>query len=288
MQIRLFHRALLILGTACAFAKPLTAQISIGATPEDLMEGKGTTIEVLEKRFTPEELHAFLGQRTSGEVFGNFTAYASLLYSLHSVAIWDREAGVGNIRLHGTYIDDYQPTWQEHLDVLARQVSCSWRYNHDTGYFVFEKKPLSLPYKLKVAKGWKGHDNGDNFVYVPPTAPVGMDVYTLGHYSADDPAELKALGPKIRERLSMIFAPGFKPDVTASDFREQKVAGVDALFFTAPTPRDPKRTWRQWAFVKDGWAFVVVSVLHTDQEPKLLPDVKRMLASFEVVPPTAQ
>lgn len=41
--------------------------------------------------------------------------------------------------------------------------------------------------------------------------------------------------------------------------------------------------WRQWAFVKDGWAFVVVSVIAADNEAQLLTDVKRMLASFEVV-----
>ncbi len=52
--------------------------------------------------------------------------------------------------------------------------------------------------------------------------------------------------------------------------------------------RGTASTWRQWAFVKDGWAFMVVSVLHADNEDQLLPDVKRMLASFEVVSGAAQ
>lgn len=252
------------------------------------MEGKGAVIEVLDKRLTPEELRAFLTQRTTGEMFGSFTAHSSLLYAVHSVAIWDRGTDVERRQVQSPFQEGYSPTWQEHLDVLARQVSCSWRYNHDTGYFVFTKKPLPLPYRLKVAKGWKGHDNGDNFVYVPPVAPVGMDVYTLGHYSADDPAALKALEPKIRERISMIFAPSFKPDVTVADFRTEKVAGVDALFFSTCPPQAPQLTWRQWAFVKNGWAFVVVSVIAAENEAKLLPEVKQMLGSFEVVPAVTQ
>lgn len=288
MQNASTFRALFLLGTACAFVTPAVAQIVKGVTPEELMAGKGTVIEVLDKRLTPEALRVFLGERTSGQMFGTFTAYSSLLYSLHSVAIWDREAGIGDIRLHSASIEGYQPTWQEHLDVLARQVSCTWRYNHDTGYFVFEKGTLPLPYTLKVAKGWKGHDNGDNYVYVPPVASVGMDVYTLGHYSSDDTAGLAALEPKILQRLSMIFAPGFKPGVTEADFLPERVAGVDALYFTAPSPRDPKLTWRQWVFVKDGWAFMVVSVIHADNEATLLPDVKQMLATFEVVEPASE
>ena len=276
--------AILLLGTACALLTPAVGQIEAGASLEDLKASKGTIIKVLDKRLTPEELRVFLAERTTGEMFGSFTAHASLLYAARSVAIWDREAGVGQRQVQSPYLEGYNPTWQEHLDVLARQVSCTWRYNHDTGYFVFEKGELPRPYRLKKAKGWKGHNNGDNYVYVPPVAPVGMDVYTLGHYSGNDSAHLEALEPMIRKHLSMIFAPGFNPDVTEADFRTEKVAGVDALFFTAPVPRDPKLTWRQWAFVKDGWAFVVVSVIAAENGAKLLPDVKRMLASFEVAP----
>jgi hypothetical protein len=35
-------------------------------------------------------------------------------------------------------------------------------------------------------------------------------------------------------------------------------------------------------------AFVVVSLIHADNEVKLLPEVQQMLAYFEVVPATAQ
>lgn len=60
--------------------------------------------------------------------------------------------------------------------------------------------------------------------------------------------------------------------------------GRSPLRDTAPAPNDPKLIWRQWAFVKEGWAFVVVSLIHTNNEANNLPEVKRMLASFEVVP----
>lgn len=280
-------RAPFLLGIACAVLTPATAQIYKGAKPEELNQGKGTLIPVLENRLTPDQLRAYLGQRTSGQMFGTFNAYSSLLYAVHSVAIWDQGTGIGQTPVESPFLKDYQPTWQELLDVLARQVNCTWRYNHDTGYWVFEKGMLPLPYTLKRAPGWRGRANGNNYDYVPRGAPMGMDVYMMGHYSSDDPGQLEALVPKIRKHLSMGFAPNFKPDVTDADFRTEQIAGVDALYFTAPAPNDPKLIWRQWSFVKDGWAFVIVSLIHADNEAKLLPDVQRMLASFEVVPASA-
>ena len=41
--------------------------------------------------------------------------------------------------------------------------------------------------------------------------------------------------------------------------------------------------WRQWAFVKDGKAFVIVSTLPV-AEKQLLANVEAMVKSFRVVP----
>ena len=41
--------------------------------------------------------------------------------------------------------------------------------------------------------------------------------------------------------------------------------------------------WRQWAFAKGGWAFMVVSLIH-DDEAKLLPEVQQRLAWIKAAP----
>jgi len=111
---------------------------------------------------------------------------------------------------------------------------------------------------------------------------VGMDVYVMGHSSSADPAQLPAVLEQARRNAALAFARQFKRDVTDQDFTLEKVAGVDAWFFTTPTPRGPQFKWRQWSFVKDGWCFCIVSVISDANEPQLLPDVKAMIASFAV------
>jgi hypothetical protein len=258
------------------------AQIRKGANPEELSAGRGSIVRVLDHRMTPAELKAFLQKRASGQMFGPFESYASLLWAVDSVAIWSEGTGVGDVQLQNPFPEGYKPTWKEHMDVLARQVNCSWRYNHDTGYWVFEKKPMDPPFTLKMAKGWNRRDQGNHVVFVPPIAPVGMDVYLMGHYSSDDPAKLHEVFAEALKHVSKLFAQRFKEDVTEADFAPEKVCGEAALYFTVPMPRDPKLKWRQWAFIKNGWCFLIVSVISDENEQRLLQDVKTMISTFEV------
>lgn len=264
---------------------PVFGQVEKGASPEDLEKGKGKVARVLEHRMTPAQLKKFLQTRTSGQMFGNFESYASLLWAINEVGVWDEGTDVGKIQLQCPFPENYRPTWKEHMDVLARQVGCSWHYDHATGYWVFDKKKMEPPFKLKIAEGWTRKDQGQDVVFVPPIAPVGMDVYMMGHYSGDDPAKLPEIFANARQHVSLRFAKHFKADATEADFTTEKVCGEDAWFFSAPTPRDSKSRWRQWAFVKNGWCFVIVSVISDENESKLLPDVKGMISSFQVIEP---
>jgi hypothetical protein len=263
-------------------AMPAFAQIKRGATSEELAAGSGTVVKVLDDRMDPAELKTFLQKRISGEMFGPFKSYTSLLWAVYNVGVWAEGAGVGDIQLQSPYPEDYKPTWKELMDALARQVDCSWQYNHDTGYWVFEKKRMDPPFALKIAKGWGRRDEGESVFFVPPIAPVGMDVYVMGHYSSDDRAKRQDVFANARRHVSRLFARRFKSDLAESDFTAEKVCGETAWYFSAPTPRDPKLKWRQWAFVKNGWCFMIVSVISEENESKLLPDVKAMIASFEV------
>lgn len=259
----------------------LRAQIYRGASREDLNQGGGKLVRVLEHRMTPKELESFLRKRTSSSMMGNFSDFGSLLWAVYEVGIWSDDKSIGELPVQSPYPEDYNPTWKEFMDVLARQVECTWRYDHKTGYWVFKKKKMEHPFSLKIAGGWKSRDQRSHVVFVPPIAPVGMDVYMMGHYSAENESERDAIYSKARKHVSELFARNFKSDLSESDFTVVTVSGEKALFFTSPSPKHPERIWRQWAFVKDGWCFIIVSIIDQTNESKLLPDVKSMISSFE-------
>jgi hypothetical protein len=276
-HIYLIAIALVIIGTTTF------AQSRKGVSREDLNPGGGTVIKILDHRMNPVELKAFLQERTSGQMMGSFASYTSLLWAVYEVGVWSEGTDADNVQLKSSFAENYSPTWNELMDALARQVSCTWHYNHDTGYWVFENKTMEWPFVLKIAKGWTRRNDGQSVVFVPPIAPVGMDVYVMGHYSAEESAKLPEIFENARKHASKIFARRFKSDVADKDFTDETICGVTALHFSAPAPRDPKLTWRQWAFVKNGWCFVIVSVISRENEPQLLPDVKAMIASFELL-----
>src|SRR6266850_444220 len=116
---------------------PALGQITKGASPEELAAGHGTIVRVLDHRMTPAELRTFLRKRTSGQIVGPFHGYTSLLWALYNVGVWSEGAVADATPLENPYPENYSPTWKELMDVLARQVDCTWHYNHDTGYWVF-------------------------------------------------------------------------------------------------------------------------------------------------------
>ena len=266
------------------FTNPGHAQVARAATAEALHAGKGKVVKNLEHRMTPERLANFLQARTTtGLMAGSsFASYTSLLWGINEVGIWNEDANVGKIRLQNSFPEKYNPTWKELMDTLALQAGCGWHYDHETGYWVFEKKNLKYPFTLKTADGWQRREEGARVVFIPPSAPVGMDVYTMGHCSSEDPAKLPGLLTNAVKQISMTFARQFKANVDDTDFTAETVCGEPARYFSAPTPRDPKLKWRQWAFVKNGWCFIIVSVISEENEKQLLGDVNKMMSTFAV------
>ena len=263
-------------------ALPVFGQVKKAATSEKLQAGDGIVVPILEHRMTPPELKIFLQQRTTSSMMsGTFAGYTSMLWAISEVGVWSEGTGIDNIRLQNPFSENYSPTWKELMDVLAQQVNCSWHYDHKTGYWVFDRKNINPPFTLKIADGWTQRAEGLRVVFVPPNAPVGMDVYTMGHYSSDNPAKLQEVFTNAIKHVSMRFAKNFKSDVSDADLIPKKVCGESALYFSAPTPRDSKLKWRQWAFVKNGWCFIIVSVISDENEQQLLNDVNQMMSTFE-------
>lgn len=277
------RRALLLVALMLAFGVSVgSGQIRKAKTEAELRNGGGSTVKILDNRMSAQELDVWLKKRTSSQFLGSFESYSSMLWAVNEVGIWCESTNAAAVQLRSPYPETYRPTWKEKMEVLARQVGCTWRYNLETGYWMFEEKKVPPAFKLKVADGWTRRDSGESTVFVPPTAPVGMDVYYMGHYSSDKPSDLPELYTNARKHVSKLFAERFKEDVSDKDFSSEKVCGAEATFFSVPTPRDPKLKWRQWAFVKNGTCFVVVSVISDENEARLLKDVKGMLSTFEV------
>jgi hypothetical protein len=232
------------------------------------------------KALTPAEQDAFLAKRTKPGIIGTFDSYCSLLYAVSEVAIHTESDEVNKTSLSSPFPDFYEPTWRELFETIARQTKSSWKYDRERNFWVFGNPPQAQTYTLTLAEGWKAHDEGFYVGYRPKTAPVGMDVYLMGRYSAPAPAEASELFKKVREATAIEFAKHFKEDVTVKDMQEVPVGELKALHFQAKAPTGI--VWRQWVVVESGLAFAIVSAIKPEDEKDILPDVRKMVESFKI------
>ncbi len=166
------------------------------------------------------------------------------------------------------------------LDTIAVQTRSSWKYDSQRDFWVFAKPAIKKPYSITLADKWTFQDRGIYTGYAPPTYPVGMDVYYYGTYSAEDPKQEIELWETIRNEWAVKFASYLKKGISAAEMRKVSIDGVEALYFEAPALR-PGVIWRQWAFVKNGKSFVIISTLPTGDK-ELLGSVESMIKSFRV------
>lgn len=234
------------------------------------------------KALTSEKQQTFLRSRTGGGIMGSFDSYCSLLYAVHDVCIHTKEDTVDHTSLQSPFPEFYQPTWRELFDSIARQTKSAWTYDPARDFWVFDTPPKALPYQITIQEGWKAHDEGLYIGYQPKIVPVGMDIYVMGSYTAAEKKDEAPLHNKVREALAVMFAKTFKADVTARDMSETPIGGCKALFFDITAKSGVN--WRQWALVDGGQAFVIVSAIKPEHEKELLPDVKKMVASFKAIP----
>src|SRR5438132_14211107 len=129
---------------------------------------------------------------------------------------------------------------------------------------------MAKPFSVTIPDKWTSRDMGVWMGYAPPTYPVGMDIYDFGTYSTDDkrPEAQVELWSKVKTFWAVNFASKVKRGVTPAEMKTVTVAGVDALYFESRGPR-PGVIWRQWAFVKNGKAFYIISTLEEDDTKSL-------------------
>lgn len=217
----------------------------------------------------------------TGMMLGSFNSMASMWYAVMDVTVSAETSEIGDVQLDSPFPKSYQPTWREYFDAIGRQTGSVWKYREANSDWFFAAPAPPLPYTIKMAPEWQAFDRGQYASYVPPIAPVGMDIYMLGEYSTDDGAGEDALFERVRKEHALRFAATVVPTATFEQMRAVKVDGADALFFEGTNPKSGI-LWRQWAFIRRHTSFVIVSAIHPDNDARLLPQVMQMVESFQV------
>ncbi|HNB17168.1 MAG TPA: hypothetical protein PLC15_17425 [Candidatus Obscuribacter sp.] len=280
-----------------------TNKPKIPVSPESATEPKFVP-EV--KPLTADELEKLLKTRLDGRLsflfrqFANMFVVKSTIELGKTVALATSSNLIEYAELESVFPVSYKPRLQELLDAIALQTGAKWVYD-PTGNFIRSnsrlKKPISdivvfefskverkKPIQVTLAKGWTATDRGHWIMCVPPTAPVGMDIYELGRYSCDDKVKTQELFMQIPKDVALDWARRVKPDASASELKAAKVGKYDALLFEATVKAKAGGDvhWRHWVFMAGDRCFLVLSTLFPDQEQALLSDVEAMIKSIQV------
>jgi hypothetical protein len=236
----------------------------------------------------------------SFEKFSNMFLVTSQFYLSQRVALVSSSKETAAIPLQSPFPDSYRPTLREFLDAIALQSKSDWKYDPTSKFFhsefdqtklvedlaIFEFTPAKLekPFEIKLAEGWKSIDKGNWVMYVPPSFPVGLDVYEMGTYSCDDKAKRKELLSSVQRDVALEWALRVSESAKKEDLKPAKVGSFDALFFEAmvDSQLNNKMRWRHWVFMDDGKCYFVVSTILPEFEGKIFPDVEKMLSTFKV------
>jgi hypothetical protein len=261
---------------------------------------------------TAERLEKLLNTRLSGGMGNSFGQFAnrfvvmSLINMGNMVGLVTGSDEIENTELESPFPQSYQPTMREFLDAISLQTHSKWHYDptgnfirsqsknskpvKDVAVFEFIKAEVQKPYQVTLANGWQSVDRGNWVMCKPPTAPVGMDIYELGSYSADDGAKTKELLQRIPTEIALEWARRVKPQATSAELKKTKVGEFDAILFEASlkSKAGSEVHWRHWVFMADSHCYLFLSTIFPDKEATLLPDVEAMLKSFRLSPVQSQ
>jgi hypothetical protein len=291
-------RPYLFAGLLIAFAVAVPP-IASAAPPES--EENAVTIVPL----TDSELAALLSHRLEGGMQGTFAQFSNRFFVgsgiqlPKAIALAAKSERVAATPLNSPFPTSYKPTLREFLDAIALQTISEWSYTtedvvHRSGkpsgpidhiaafQFIFRQR--AKPYGFTLAEGWKGVDKGNWLMLSPPDFPVGLDIYEMGVYSAEDKEAEPELFKSIRQDVALEWAQRVSEGAKLEDMREAKVGEYDALYFEAMIPSQLNKDirWRQWVFMVDNACYFVVSTILPENEETIFPAVESMLATFHM------
>jgi hypothetical protein len=268
---------LLILATLVISSQPCLADPATVGTAQDPSTAPDVKIE--RTGLSVAEQAKFLQTRGPGSMLGRLSNFASLLYAAENILIGSSSKEVLEKPLHTAYPSRsiYEPTRAEFFDTIARQTGTTYQYMVENDSWIFNPPAMPLPFNIDICQGWKTEDRGQYVAYIPQIAPVGMDIYMMGRYSDLQP-EQKV---KIEDFMAMACSQALPEAVTVADMKRVSLDGVEALYYECPG-RVKDMHWRQWAFIKNGQGYLIVSAFKTENKDKITADVDRMLKSFHV------
>jgi hypothetical protein len=255
---------------------------------------------------TPEQQADLLAARVDGGLGNEFRQYANMFLVFSrlqlgsGVGLMTSSPEIAAAELQPVFPSTYQPTLRELLDMIAMQTGSSWKYDSSGKYFqsdvpgesaatglaIFEFTPAKRdkPYEVTLAKEWKAVDKGHWLMLVPPSFPVGMDIYELGSYSTDDKAAPSDWINSIRGEIALEWAQRVNPEATRDDLQPAKVGPYDALYFEAliDSQLDKKLRWRQWVFAEGNRCYFIVSTILPEKDEEIFPDVEQMVGSIRI------
>jgi len=254
-----------------------------------------------------DEINRIMSRRLEGSLGHTFGQFANMFLVRSrmdtdiSVMLKAANGEIADKELQSVFPDFYKPTLAELCDAIALQTFSKWSYEKDDQHVmsgVPENKPIDLgivvlsfnpdsgrkkPFKVTLASGWRQEDRGHWEMFIPPSAPVGMDIYEVGRYSAKKGEDEGMLMARVRKEVSLEWAGRVYPKVGEKDLKLAKVGAFEALHFEASVPSRLGKNvhWRQWVFLAGDRCFFIVSTLFPEQEETVWPDVQKMLESFQ-------
>lgn len=292
-------------GAATASERTSGIFISTNVDPTARKAARAKAVPMRVKLLTAQQQEHLLKERLSGGMEFTFESFANMFLCSSrqqinvGIGLMSTNTVILETELQTVFPGSYKPTLREFLDAIALQTAATWSYE-TTGKFVKGDSPNApplegmaifefvaaqrvKPFEVTLAKGWTTKDRGHWLALIPPTFPVGMDIYEVGAYSADNPAQEQALLKKIPSEVALEWARRAKKNTTRKELKMGKVGPYDALFFETmvPTHLGKDAHWRQWVFMVANKCHFIVSTIFPECEAELYPAVEQMVKSFK-------
>ena len=258
------------------------------------------------KPLTAEQQEQLLAARLDGGMgysfrqFANMFLVSSRIQFGTGIGLMTSDKEIAEVPLQSPFPASYKPTLGEFLDAIALQTFSEWKYDPSSKYFesevdheapveglaIFEftKTKREKRFAVTLPDGWKTIDKGNWVMHVPPSFPVGMDIYEMGTYSSDEEVTQEDFASKIRSAVALEWAQRVNEKAKQEDLKPAKVGIFDALFYESmiPSQLDKEIRWRQWVFIANNKCYFIVSTILPEHEDEIIPDVQKMVASFRI------
>ncbi|MBI3861754.1 MAG: hypothetical protein HY290_07645 [Planctomycetia bacterium] len=287
---------------------PQTAELAAPSTAGVAAQEADSQPSAGEDPSEGDELGRLLSARLNGGMQHSFGQFANMFLVMsrlnlpNAIGLMTKSEEIAKAELQSPFPPFYHPTVREFLDAIALQTFSEWQHDASGKFikseveipeesrpviFEFTATEREKPFEVTLAEEWKSIDKGNWVMLVPPSFPVGMDIYEMGTYSMDSGSSDLKFFEKVRSEVALEWAQRVAPDAKAEDLKPARVGSNDALHFEKLlTGQNGKQIrWRHWVFMVENKCYFIVSTIVPALEDEIFPDVEKMVASFKVKSP---